>query len=90
MDSPARVLCLELLSQYVSHGKLVNGTIIHRVKEAGHSPIICAFIKPILPNAMYEPEDGTVSSLRYLLHHENFIKPYSSEHLLTRLLIKSF
>ena len=34
--------------------------------------------------------DGVVDSLRYLISRENFIKPYSNEHILGVLLTKAF
>ena len=34
--------------------------------------------------------DGVVDSLRYLISQENFIKPYSNEHILGVLLTKAF
>ena len=34
--------------------------------------------------------DGIVDSLRQLVYHENFVKPYSEEHILATLLVKAF
>ena len=35
-------------------------------------------------------DNGHVDSIRNLINHENFIKPYSDEHTLVHLLTKSF
>ena len=91
VQSPARDLCTELLSMYISNGRLITGTLIHRVTSVGHSPVISAFIKNKFITVDHKAhEDGVVSSLRYLMCHENFMKPYSNEHILATLLTKSF
>jgi len=87
--SPTRDLCIELLSSYMCHGKLVAGTLIDKVVNMCQSPIKCAFNKTSLCNSII-PEDGVVDSLRYLLYHENFMKPYGNEHVLATLLTKAF
>ena len=90
-DTPARDLCCELLNMYVHGGHVIKGTLVWRIKNLGLSPILNAFIKPSVPNVTaYNADDGVVSSLRYLLCHENYMKPYSTEHLLSQLLTRAF
>ena len=80
---------MELLSQYVIKGKLTKGTLLYKVTQLGYSPVSTAFIKPtVCTNDTIE--DGTVASLRYLMFHENYVKPYSNEFILTNLLTKAF
>ena len=54
------------------------------------SPVKCLF-RRVIPNVIEEAHhDGVVESLRFLILHENFIKPYSSEHIIASLLTKAF
>jgi len=90
-DTPARDLCCELLNMYIHGGHVIRGTLVWRIKNLGMSPVLNAFIKPSVPNvSVYNTADGVVSSLRYLLCHENYMKPYSAEHLLSQLLTRAF
>ena len=41
-------------------------------------------------NTAKDSENGIVDSLRYLIHSENYVKPWSVEHLMVRLLTKAF
>jgi hypothetical protein len=88
VNCPTRDLCIYDLSQYICGGQIVPGTIIDRVIKYGLCPVKCAFEK-YMPNSCYEP-DGVVDSLRHLLYHDNYIKPWSSEYMLTTLLTKAF
>jgi hypothetical protein len=91
VDSPTRGMCLQLMNLYLCNGKTIPGTLLHKVKALGHSPIASAFCKSKGPGFDFNhPEDGVVASLRYLLCHENYIKPYSTEHVLATLLTKAF
>ena len=87
IESPVKQLSSHFLSMYITHGKLYPGTIVERLVSYGLSPTMCAFNKFYLPT---EPGCGVVDSLRHLLMHQNFIKPYSEEHLLTSLLTSAF
>ena len=89
VDSPTRDLCIELLSLYMCNNKLIPGTLLHKVKQLCQSPVYCAFNRICVDNRSKQ-EDGVVDSLRFLLCHENYIKPYSSEHVLATLLTKAF
>ena len=85
ISSPARNLCMYYLSQYVLFGILTPGTLIERVVRTGHSPMQYVFSPPA--SSKYVPyENGHVDTLKVLLSSDNFIKPYSEEHLLVHLL----
>ena len=89
-DSPARDLELYLLAQHAL-GRSIDGTIVARISSMGLSPLNCVFSTPISHKIhIYTGQDGYIDSLRYLLHHSNFIKPYSEEHVITKLLTRSF
>ena len=93
VDSPARRLSEKLLSKYFSKKLIIPGTIIHRMKNTGVSLVKGLFSRiyiPIPQGGNDNVNDGVVDSLRYLLSHENFIKPYSNEHILGVLLTKAF
>ena len=88
VEGPASDICLELLKLYVTSGQCIPGTIIHRIVEYGESPVHCLFKKMrVVP--VYK-EDGIVDTMKYILCHNNFIKPYSVEKDILRLLTRAF
>ena len=85
--SPVQDLCNYFLSIYITNGDLVPDTLVDRIVSLGMSPVKCIFNKchsPIKANC------GVVDTLRTLLMHEHFVKPYSEQHILSVLLTKSF
>ena len=69
------------MSQYVTNkGLLIPGFIIDRVAKSGVSPIQLMYKKPEQFKHIRK-SDGVhvVDSLRNLLLHEHFIKPWSNE-----------
>ena len=88
-DTPAKVFQSLLLASYILTGKAESGTLIDRVIKAGYSPLNVILSKPKFKQNTAN-EDGLVDSLRQLLHHENYQKPWSLEHLLSNLLTKAF
>ena len=93
VNSPARRLSEKLLSTYLSKKLVIPGTIIHRMKNTGVSLVKGLFSRIYIPVPQVGNDnvnDGVVDSLRYLISHENFIKPYSNEHILGVLLTKAF
>ena len=65
-----------------------EGTLLERVSKAGHNTIDLITNRP--KNSRKHTKDGLVDSLRHLLHHENYQKPWSQEHILATLLTKAF
>jgi len=90
-DSLARDLSTYLLSLYMAKNTVVPDTIVSRVLSMGLSPVRCVFTKCYVQSerTMYGI-DGTIDSLRHILSTEQCIKPYSDEHLLLRLLTRTF
>ena len=76
------------MSFYATNSILIPGTLVSRIVQSDHSPIDCLFNK-IYKEAV-SPECGVVDSLMALITHQQFIKPYSEEHILASLLIKTF
>ena len=90
VDSPTRLLCAKLLSEFVLYNHSVPGTLIDRIIKMKLSPVKCLFGR-VIPNVIDEAHHGgVVESLRFLILHENFIKPYSSEYIIASLLTKAF
>ena len=69
--------------------KAIHGTMTDRLVKMNFDPCLLAFSKPET-RFTAETEDGVVDSLKHLIFHENFIKPWSSEHILATLLTKAF
>ena len=88
VESPVNRLNAYLLSLYTLQNVLIPNTLIHRIITFGLSPTKCMFTR--LNSKLFLSNSGTVDSLRYLLMHSNFIKPYSEEHILSYLLLRSF
>ena len=85
LETPARRLAQYFLSRYIVYGNTVPGTLLDRVVSMGESPISMALNKP--RDIKYvQCSNGHVDSLRQLLFNDNFIKPYSQEHILVHLL----
>ena len=67
VDNPARVLSNAMLCDYINSRHLIPGTLIHRVVEAGFSPIKCLSIKQqFTAHRANNIHDGIVDSLRHL------------------------
>ena len=88
VDSSVRDINVHFLSLYFSKGELIHGALVERAVSAGLSPTRCAFVKYKKPT--FVRECGVTDSLRTLLMHENFIKPYSEEQTLASLLTRAF
>jgi hypothetical protein len=88
VPGPASDLCVELIHQYIRTGKCTPGTLISRVVAYDESPVHAIFHKmKFAPNFK---TDGIVDSIKSMMCHSNFIKPYSIEKDLVRLLTRSF
>ena len=88
VDSPVKDLNMYFLSLYICKGVLIPGTLIYRIRNFGMSPTHCVF--NVYKKPPFIQGCGIVDSLRHLVTHENFIKPYSEHHILTCLLTKAF
>ena len=90
VDSPVRELQARLLSRYLLCGSCENGTFISSLVSSAMNPLSIIFDKTVIKNIISYESDGVVDSLRYLLVHENYIKPWSDEYVLVSLLTKAF
>ena len=88
-DSPTCDLCTYMLSNYITTGNIVPGTLIDRIVKSGMSPL--KFLTRINPQVQpVKQPNGLVDSLKSMLLSENYTKPWSTEYLLVKLLTKSF
>ena len=68
---------------------IMGGAIVDRILKLGYSPVdvllsnVCDIHASVIDN-------GAVDSLRTVLFNENFIKPWSDEYMLVKLLTRSF
>ena len=61
--------------------------------DAGYDPLQIIFDKQVSTGPernLSEHDDGMIDSLKYLLNHEDYNKPWSEEHILATLLTKAF
>ena len=84
-DTPLRDLCTYYLSMFILSGNTIKGTIIDRIVNVGVCPIKCAY-----DTKSHSQPAGVVESLKQLLYHDTYIKPWSDQHILTVLLTKAF
>ena len=82
-DSPTRNLAIYLASLYLP------GTIVDRLVNMGADPLPIINVSSLGPTNL-RSTDGVVDSLRSLLLNDNYIKPWSTEYFLVKLLTRSF
>ena len=93
VKTPLMELQCSALAHYMSTGQIVKNTIIEKLVKSGVSPVTAAFTKIDRPpdSVTDRPtNNGIVDSLKYLLLHENFVKPWMAEHMMCDLLTKAF
>ena len=88
-DSPTRNLAIYLASLYLSDGIRVPGTLVDRLVNMGADPLPIINVSSLGPTNL-RSTDGVVDSLRSLLLNDNYIKPWSTEYFLVKLLTRSF
>ena len=91
--SPTRDLNIHLISLYLAGEHSVPGTLVDRLISMD-IPVFSCFQECQNSSIDSPPDDadadGVVDSLKDLLCHEHFLKPYSDEHTLVKLLTRSF
>ena len=92
-DTPSRELQSILLARYITKGSIIKGTLLERIVKFGVQPLDILFDKNPVMHAECDintDDDGLTDSLRYLLYHEDYNKPWSQQHVLATLLTKAF
>ena len=76
---------------YIATGNITNGSLLSRIIGQGASPLSVIYNTLDTPKAaIMDENNGVVDSLRLLLHSENYIKPWSVEHHIVKLLTRCF
>ena len=88
-ENPMRSLSCTLLARYIVNNDVIPSSIIDRVIKTGCSPVRAAFVKQY-NNEAVPLGDGMVDSLRFLTLHANFIKPWTAEHIIAKMLTRAF
>ena len=88
--SEVKYLNLYFLS-YMCKGTIVPGTLVCNLLQKGISPMHYTLNNNRINLPKFDTGiNGHIDSIRDLLFHDNFIKPYSSQHLLAYMLLKHF
>ena len=90
IDSPVRDLNLFFLDLFLTTGKTIEGTLSHGIVRQGNSLVSVALGSRPSRAPQNSDNNGVVDSIKFLVFHENFIKPYKEEHLLVSLLTRAF
>ena len=93
VNSPVLQLFSYMMAEYIVTGHVTKGTMLDRIIQLGLSPVRTALSGSSTgpaPAADVAAGDGLVDTLKYLVAHENFIKPWSDEHILTVLLTRCY
>lgn len=90
VESPYSKLCSYFLAKYITDGVRISNSLIDRIIQYDISPINVIFGNSAIQDACPSTPDGVVDSLRFLLMEENFVKPWSIEYSLVRLLTRAF
>jgi len=92
VQSPGHDLNMYYLSRYIANGECIKGTLLDSIINLGESPVRAALnlVKPSISCNDTVLDNGIVDSLHYLIHCENYIKPWSTEHILATMLTKAF
>ena len=92
-DNPAREFQSALLARYITNGNITKGSLLEKIVRSGLNPLSIIFEN--IPFKCSECDErkndnGITDTLRYLLHHEDYNKPWSEQHVLATLLTKAF
>jgi len=93
VESPTRKLCIYMIKAFVHKHDTVPGTILDRIKNTGISPITSMFglnTYKSISSQTNSHSDGLVDTLKSLLLHDNYVKPWSDEYSFVKLLTRSF
>jgi hypothetical protein len=93
VESPCHKLCMLQLNRYMLTGYCNKDTLIGRIVSMGLSPIKIAFSDSSCKYKDFQKQpmqDGITDSIKFLVMQANFIKPYSEEHVLVKLLSQTF
>ena len=86
--SPVRDINCYFLSDFILKNNFIHGTLLFRVIKLGVSPSKAAFDKTARND---DPVvDGFIDSIRQMALSENYVKPWSAERNILKLLLRSY
>ena len=88
-DSPTRDICVYFMNLYITDNIIIPGSLIDRIVKSGTSPTSILLSKNVT-ETVHASSDGLVDSLNSLLFDENYLKPWSNEYVMVKLLTQSF
>ena len=77
------------LARYIISHRVCKDSLLCRIIKGGYSPVRSLLTKHTLSSNGTNP-CGIVDTLKCLMMHQNFLKPYSDEHVLSVLLTRAF
>ena len=88
-DTPAGALQTRLLARYTTTGHVIKHTLLARLLSRHHDPnLLIRHPGPRCEESL--GSNGITDSLRNLITHNNYIKPWSEEYMQVRLLLTAF
>ena len=86
--SPVQEIQSRFLSHYMLNGAVIKNTLLEKLLSYDLNPLECLFN---YKKVKYDFTcNGVTESLRFLSLHDNYVKPWTSEFLLVKLLTQSF
>ena len=86
--SPTRDVCIHFINLFITESLIIAQTLIARIFKIGISPT--SLLQCNKRSSQTKATDGLVDSLSAILYNDNYIKPWSTEYLLVKLLTRSF
>ena len=82
-----------ILIHFILKGTPIKGTLLDRIVGEGADPLDLITAKSTSTRPVRDTvgeEDGLVDTLRFLLLHDDYSKPWSEEHILVTMLTKAY
>jgi hypothetical protein len=87
-SSPVQEVQSRFLSHYILTGNVTKNTLLDKVLSYGHRPLECIF--NVNKYKIQFESNGIIDSLRYHTYHDNYIKCWSPEYNIVKLLTQAF
>lgn len=88
IKSPVQHLQARFLAYYLLTGRLIKNTLLYKIVSSGINPLDCLY--RFRKYHIEFQQNGVSDSLKYLTSHDNYIKSWSPEFLLVKLLMQAF
>ena len=88
-DLPTRNLCVYFIDLFGTQNILIPGSLVNLIVDMGISPASLIFRGCTNSSQSSYTPDSLIDSIRVMLYNDNYIKPWSNEYLLVKLLTTS-